>query len=125
MNSPTLSTQKKARHSHSSPRSQDIKPSSREHLSKGTRLTLVDAAPGSGFHHVKTEDDRVGWVFGKYVSISTAETPATPAAPSTTASTECDPSISAHVYHPNRLIVKQECIEVPGTIVDATAIQSK
>jgi Bacterial SH3 domain len=96
-----------------------------EHLIKGTRLSLVDALPDSGFYHVRTEDDRVGWVFGKYVSISTAETPAPPTAPSTTPSTECDPSISTHVYHPNRLIVKQECIAVTGTIVDATATQSK
>jgi hypothetical protein len=96
-----------------------------EHLSKGTRVTLVDEAPDNGFYHVRTEDDRVGWVFGKYVSISTAETPATPTAPSTPPSTECDPSISTHVYHPNRLIVKQDCIAVTGTIVDATAAQSK
>jgi hypothetical protein len=96
-----------------------------EHLIKGTRLTLVDASPDSGFYHVKTEDDQVGWVFAKYVSISTAETPATPATPIITPSTECDPSISVHVYHPNRLILKQECIEVTGTIVDATATQSK
>jgi hypothetical protein len=96
-----------------------------EHLIKGTRLALVDAQPDSGFYHVKTEDDRVGWVFGKYVSISTAEAPATPATPSATPSTECDPSISVHVYHPNRLILKQECIAVTGTIVDATATQSK
>jgi uncharacterized protein YraI len=96
-----------------------------EHLLKGTRLTLVDALPDSGFYQVRTEDDRVGWVFGKYVNISTAEAPATPTAPSTTPSTECDPSISTHVYHPARLIVKQECIAVTGTIMDATATQSK
>jgi len=96
-----------------------------EHLIKGARLTVVDATPDSGFYHVKTEDDRVGWVFGKYASISTAETPATPVTPIITPSTECDPSISVHVYHPNRLIVKQECIAVTGTIVDATATQSK
>jgi len=96
-----------------------------EHLSKGTRLTLVDALPDRGFYHVRTEDARVGWVFGKYVSISTAETPTTLATPIITPSTECDPSISVHVYHPKRLIVKQECIAVTGTIVDATATQSK
>lgn len=95
-----------------------------EHLPKGARLTLVDATPDSGFYHVKTEDDQVGWVFAKYVSISTATTP-TPTTPSTTTSTACDPSISAHVYHPQRLIVKQECISVTGTIVDATAPQTK
>lgn len=34
-----------------------------EHLVKGARLTLVDANADSGFYHVKTEDNRVGWVF--------------------------------------------------------------
>jgi Bacterial SH3 domain len=100
-----------------------------EHLTKGARLTLVDTLPDSGFYHVKTEDDRVGWIFAKYVSISTAQTPPTPttpvtAPPSTAPSTECDSSIAAHVYHPQRLIVKQECIAVTGTIVDATATQT-
>jgi hypothetical protein len=64
-------------------------------------------------------------VFAKYVSISTAETPAPPSTPIAAPSTECDSSISAHVYHPKRLILKQECIAVTGTIVDATATQSK
>jgi hypothetical protein len=100
-----------------------------EHLTKGARLTLVDALPDSGFYHVKTEDDRVGWIFAKYVSISTPQTPATPATPTTTPitappSTECDSSLAAHVYHPNRLIVKQDCMAITGTIVDATATQS-
>jgi hypothetical protein len=100
-----------------------------EHLTKGARLTLIDALPDSGFYHVKTEDDRVGWIFARYVSISTAETPttpttATPAIPVTAPSTECDSSIWTHVYHPKRLIVKQECIAVTGTIVDATAAQT-
>jgi uncharacterized protein YraI len=99
-----------------------------EHLTKGARLTLVDALPDSGFYHVKTEDDRVGWIFAKYVSISTAQLPETPATSTTPVtvppSTECDSSFSAHVYHPNRLIVKQDCIAITGTIVDATANQS-
>ena len=96
-----------------------------EHLSKGARLSLVDAVPASGFCHVRTEDDRVGWVFAKYISISTTEITAAPTTPSTTPSTECDPTIAAHVYHPQRLIVRQECISVTGTIVDATATQTK
>jgi hypothetical protein len=96
-----------------------------EHLSKGARLSLVDALPDSGFYHVRTEDDRVGWVFAKYISISTTEITAAPTTPSTTPSTECDPTIAAHVYHPQRLIVRQECISVTGTIVDATATQTK
>src|SRR3984957_8682065 len=100
-----------------------------EHLTKGARLTLVDALPDSGFYHVKTEDDRVGWIFAKYVSISTVQTPSSPptpvtAPPSTVTSTECDSSLSPHVYYPNRLIVKQDCVAITGTIVDATANQS-
>lgn len=96
-----------------------------EHISKGARLSLVDALPDSGFYHVRTEDDRVGWVFAKYISISTTEITAAPTTPSTTPSTECDPTIAAHVYHPQRLIVRQECISVTGIIVDATATQTK
>lgn len=89
-----------------------------EHLEKGARLTLIDASPDSGFYHARTEDDQVGWVFAKYVSLSSTPTP--PAA-----GDSCDPGISAHVYHPDRLIVQKECISVTGIIVDATATQSK
>jgi hypothetical protein len=32
----------------------------------------------------------------------------------------CDKTLNAHVYHPQRLIVKNQCIAVTGTIVDAT-----
>src|SRR5260370_19810213 len=40
-----------------------------EHLVAGARLTLVDATPDSGFYHVKTEDDQVGWVSSRNVSV--------------------------------------------------------
>lgn len=97
-----------------------------EHLPKGSRITLVDANADSGFYHVKTEDDQVGWVFVKYVSVSPTAPSVTPTTSGTTTPTDtCDASISNHVYHPDRLIVKQECISVTGTIVDATATQSK
>ena len=35
------------------------------HLPKGARLTLVQMSPDSGFYHVRTEDDQVGWVCSK------------------------------------------------------------
>jgi hypothetical protein len=92
------------------------------HLPDGTRLTLVDAGPSSGFYHVKTEDDQVGWVFAKFVSIAPVTAPVT-TAPATAGTDSCDVSLTTHVYHPKRLIVKQECISVTGTIVDATAPQ--
>src|SRR5262249_17424085 len=91
-----------------------------EHVQKGARLTLVDANSDGGFYHVRTEDDQIGWVFAKYVSVATSPPPSVPPAPAG----GCDSGISAHVYHPQRLIVKQECISVTGTIVDATATES-
>src|SRR6267378_8070179 len=95
-----------------------------EHLAKGDRLMLVDANADSGFYHVRTEDDQVGWVLSKYVSLS--PTPPSPALATPTAASgeTCDPTLEAHVYHPQRLIVKQPCIAVTGTIVDATATET-
>jgi hypothetical protein len=96
------------------------------HLSQGARLTLVDDGPTSGFYHVRTEDDQVGWVWSKFVTLSAPPAPApvptpTPPTPPLPPETQCDPSLWNHVYHPLRLIVKQQCIAVTGTIVDATA----
>jgi len=101
------------------------------HLPQGARLTLVDEAPDSGFYHVRTEDEQVGWIWSKFVTLSVPPTappaqpvpvtPAQPAQPPQAPETQCDPSIWSHVYHPQRLIVKQQCVAVTGTIVDATA----
>lgn len=33
----------------------------------------------------------------------------------------CGDGLWTHVYHPTRLIVNQDCLEVTGAIVDATA----
>jgi len=93
------------------------------HLPQGARLTLVDEGPDSGFYHVRTEDDQVGWIWSKFVTLSPTPPPAQPLAttPPQPPETQCDPSLWNHVYHPQRLIVKQQCISVTGTIVDATA----
>jgi hypothetical protein len=93
-----------------------------EHLAAGTRVTLVDATPDGGFYHVKTEDDQVGWVWSKNVSVS--ESSPTPPETSVTpqpAGTQCDAGLWNHVYHSQRLIVKQQCMAVTGIFVDATA----
>lgn len=95
------------------------------HLSKGARVTLVDTSADGGFYHLRTEDDQVGWIFAKYVSISPGTTPLPPAPPSTLpGGAQCDASLWNHVYHSQRLIVNQQCIAVTGTIVDATANQT-
>ena len=41
-----------------------------EHLPKGTRLMLVDAAAQGGLYHVRTEDEQVGWVWSKFIDVS-------------------------------------------------------
>lgn len=97
-----------------------------EHLVKGTRVTLVDASADSGFYHARTEDDQIGWVFSKFITVSESapQTPSDGGSGSGTGAPEsCDPSLWNHVYHSYRLIVKQQCIAVTGTIVDATADQ--
>ena len=93
------------------------------HLAKGDRLMLVQMTADSGFYHVKTEHDQIGWVLANYVSLSPAP-PAQPTpipTPTPTPDTGCDDSLWNHVYHSFRLIVHQQCITVTGTIVDASA----
>lgn len=90
-----------------------------EQLDKGSRVTLVDATASVGFLHVRTEDDQVGWVYAKYISLSEAPTPP-PLEPITLSGLQCDATLWRHVYHSQRLIVKKPCAEVTGIIVDAT-----
>lgn len=46
-------------------------------------------------------------------------------APIASLSQTCDASLWKHVYNPQRLVVKQECITARGTIVDATKGKKK
>lgn len=92
------------------------------HLAKGDRLVLVQMTADSGFYHVKTEHDQIGWVLSRYVNLAAAPpAPTPPPNPAPTPSgTGCDASLWSHVYHSTRLIVHQQCLAVTGTIVDAT-----
>ena len=95
-----------------------------EHLKSGATVILLDAAKQNGFYHVKAEDGQEGWAWARSISVQAA-IPATPQTPSTTPSTsdnsaQCDDTLWGHVYNPQRLVVKQKCIAVTGTIVDAT-----
>ena len=95
------------------------------HLQKGSTVTLLEPQPQSGFYHVRTPDGTEGWVGVKYLTVETPTgAQASGAAPSGTAagaaSTGCDQSLLDHVYNPERLIVKEDCVSVTGTIVDAT-----
>lgn len=95
-----------------------------EHLKAGASVTLVEAAEQNGFYHVKAEDGQEGWAWARNITVeggtSNASQPTTGSTPTTEGSTQCDDSLWVHVYNPQRLIVKQKCIAVTGTIVDAT-----
>jgi hypothetical protein len=94
-----------------------------ETLRKGQKVTFVDAAPTDGFFHIKTSKGKKGWIGATYLAAGMPEpTPEFAAKFSTAAG--CDASLWDHVYKPERLTVKQQCITVTGTIVDATVNQS-
>jgi Bacterial SH3 domain len=105
-----------------------VDPSSNEppeaKLHPGDRLTLLDATPEHGYYQVKTQDGKDGWVFSKSIRVIASPSPSQPAADpedlSTAGHAQCDDTLWTHVYHAHRLVVKQPCIAVTGTIVDAT-----
>src|SRR5260370_16363683 len=93
------------------------------HLAKGDRLMLVQMTADSGFYHVKTEHDQIGWVLSTYVSLSTTPPPLpTPAPnPNPTPDTGCDDNLWDHLSHSPPPHGHQPCIAAQGTIVDANA----
>ncbi len=90
-------------------------------LKAGDRVTLLDLTPEHGYYQVRTQDGKEGWVFSRSIKIIASPSSSEPAInPETTTQGSCDESLWNHVYNPTRLIVKQQCITVTGTIVDAT-----
>ena len=91
-----------------------------DHLSKGDRLTLIQATADNSYYHVTTEHDVTGWALASGITVAQPpDTPPTPP-PQPSSSGQCDDTLWGHVYHSYRLIVNQTCISVTGTIVDAT-----
>jgi len=94
------------------------------HLKRNTTVTLLSAKPRAGFYHIQLDSGEKGWVGVKYLNVEQPQAGTQPTTPTPTttaaASTGCDDSLWDHVYNPSRLIVKQKCITVTGTIVDAT-----
>jgi hypothetical protein len=94
-------------------------------------LTLLDAMAESGYYHVRTANGEEGYVWAKNVKLNAS--PAAPAAatiqpgpgvPGSESMVGCGDELWQHVYHPSRLLVKQDCVTVTGVVVDATANQS-
>lgn len=91
---------------------------------QGDKLTLLDPTPEHGYYQVKTASGQEGWVFSKSIRIvaspSPSQPPTDPENPATGAPAQCDDTLWNHVYHSQRLVVKQPCLVVTGTVVDAT-----
>ena len=104
-------------------------------------VTLVEPLLLDGYYHVRTSAGEDGYVYGRSVRVSmsaTAPSPTVATTPSSGTTTiqlglgvpgsanmvGCGDGLWEHVYHPTRLIVKQDCLTVTGTIVDATATQA-
>jgi hypothetical protein len=100
-------------------------------------LDLLEPHRLDGYYHVKTVGGEEGYVWSRSVRVSaapggapTAVTP-TPAAiilgpgvPGSPSMTGCGDGLWAHVYNPTRLSVRNDCVTVTGTIVDATEKQA-
>ena len=107
-------------------------------------MELLEPHAQDGYYHVKTTAGEEGYVWSRSVRISAAPpspAPVPPPPPATagvpaagTTTIHLGPGVPGasnmvgcgdgrwqHVYHPTRLIVKQDCLTVTGTIMDATA----
>ena len=99
-------------------------------------LELAEPHPMDGYYHVKTQAGEEGYVLSRAVHVSVAPAgeraltaPGAPIAlgpgmPGSDSMQGCGDGLWKHVYHPTRLIVRNDCVTVTGTIVDATADQS-
>lgn len=91
-------------------------------LHQGDKLTLLDPTPEHGYYQVQTKEGKQGWVSLRAIRILASPSASNPATDpdSTTTNAQCDEGLWDHVYHSHRLIVKQQCLAITGTIVDAT-----
>jgi hypothetical protein len=86
-------------------------------------LTLLDPSPHSGYYYVVTARAESGYVWTKFVTVSSAPALAVnpgPGVPGSATVVGCGDGRWKHVYHPSRLLVLQNCVTITGTIVDAT-----
>lgn len=93
-------------------------------LHKGDKVTLLDPTPEHGYYQVATQDGKQGWISLRAIRVLATPSSFQPALDPEELTAEskaaCDDSLWNHVYHSHRLIVKQQCVTVTGTIVDAT-----
>ncbi len=82
-------------------------------------LTLLDPTPESGYYHVKTSAGEDGYVYERNVHVVVVAEPSAPAVttiqlgpgvPGSASMVGCGDQLWQHVYHPSRLLVKQDCL---------------
>jgi len=94
-------------------------------LQAGDTVTIVDPTPEHGYLQVTTKNGKEGWIFHTSIRIVASPSSSNPvidpeAAAASGTTPKCDTTLWNHVYNPHRLIVKQACIAVTGTFVDAS-----
>jgi hypothetical protein len=106
--------------------------------------TVVDLLlTRSGYDRVQTSGGAKGWIYGRFLlpvtAVGPAPSPAPPPVPSPApplpdsvvaltgpgtsgknVSVGCGDGLWQHVYHPQRLTIRAQCVHITGTIVDAT-----
>jgi hypothetical protein len=96
-------------------------------------LRLLEPWVLDGYYHVITSAGEEGYVWSAAVTVSVTPTgavptppqaaPPPPGVPGSPSMIGCGDHLWAHVYHPTRLTVVQDCVTVTGVMVDATANQ--
>jgi hypothetical protein len=99
-------------------------------------MELLEPHLQDGYFHVKTSAGEEGYVWSKSVRVSAAPVGATttaaaplagagttinPGVPGSASMTGCGDGRWAHVYNPTRLLVKNDCVTITGTIIDNTS----
>ncbi|HEX7940085.1 MAG TPA: SH3 domain-containing protein [Gemmatimonadaceae bacterium] len=99
-----------------------------KHLAPGDSVTLVSATKRDGYYHVRLGTVQ-GWAYARYIVIlsdtvagaaplvGTEEPNGTLGSASTVG---CGDGRWKHVYNPQRLAVRRQCVTVSGIIVDAS-----
>ena len=94
-------------------------------------LVLLDTTSVRGYYHVRTSTGTEGYAWGHNLRLTVApaataaEIQPGPGVPGSNAMAGCGDSLWEHVYHPSRLLVRQDCVTVTGIIMDATAHQAR
>jgi hypothetical protein len=97
-------------------------------------MELLEPHVQDGYFYVRTTAGEEGYVWARSVQVWAAPAGSTsaslvaggpiplhPGLPGSASMAGCGDGLWQHVYHPTRLVVKNDCVTITGVIVDATA----